>query len=202
MPTTMRLKRRRLRHAARLDQRARPQRVGALLDDLAVDLLAPEPRAGVARQHLVEKAGDRCAALACVAARVTAVRGSATSRLISAIGRGVVVMSCARPRAEPQAELQHVEGRVAHSATWRARRTRRRRIAARAAARGPPPRTRTPPRRSAIPAAGATPVHCGRSLRGDARRRPDGPSIITSRTSCFGHWQTLIGGSGMSAKCQ
>jgi hypothetical protein len=56
------------------------------------------------------KAGDRCAALAIVGARVTAVRGSATRRLISGIGRGVVVL--ARALAQPQAELQHVEGCV------------------------------------------------------------------------------------------
>ena len=37
---------------AALDQRARPQRVGALLDDLAGNLLPPEPRAA-ARRHPV-----------------------------------------------------------------------------------------------------------------------------------------------------
>ena len=73
------------------------------------NLLAAEPRAGVARDHLARNAGDRCAAFACVAARVTAVRGSAISRLISAVGRGVVVMSWRGRAPEPQAELQHVE---------------------------------------------------------------------------------------------
>jgi hypothetical protein len=42
-------------HARGFDHRARPQRVGTILDDLAVDLLAAEPRALVAREHVRQK---------------------------------------------------------------------------------------------------------------------------------------------------
>ena len=90
----------------------------------------------------------------------------------------------ARARAQPQAELQHVEGGVRHSATWRARRTRRRRIAARAAARGPRPRRRRPPRRSAIPGGGASRSIAGARCAAMCAGCRTGPSIITSRTSC------------------
>ena len=85
---------------------------GAVADQLAVDFLAAEPRAGIAPTTSSRKPGDRCAALSCVRARVTAVRGSAISRLISGTGRGVVVTSWRGRGAEPQPELQHVEGRV------------------------------------------------------------------------------------------
>ncbi len=92
--------------------RARPQRVGALLDDLAVDLLAAEPRAGIARQHLVEEGGRQM--------RGVGLRGRARHRR-ARVGDQPLDQrdrprrggdELARARAQPQAELQHVEGRV------------------------------------------------------------------------------------------
>ena len=44
-------------HAAGLEEGALEQRVGALLDDLAFQLLPPEPRAGIARDHALEERG-------------------------------------------------------------------------------------------------------------------------------------------------
>ena len=91
--------------------RARPQRVGALLDDLAVELLAAEPRAAIAREHRLDEtpATDAVHSPA-VPARVSAVVGSAISRLSSAIGRGVVVMTCRgrSPRRSPNCSISKV----------------------------------------------------------------------------------------------
>ena len=100
--------------------RARPQRVGALLDDLAVELLAAEPRAGVARDHARRGTpAPDCCALARVPARVTAVAGSAISRLSSAIGRGVVVMTCRgrSPRRSPNCSMSKVASAWRHLAS-------------------------------------------------------------------------------------
>jgi hypothetical protein len=60
----------------RLDDVARPQGVGALLDDLAVDLLPAKSRPLYGPTALSRKAGARLAALTCVAARLTATAGS------------------------------------------------------------------------------------------------------------------------------
>ena len=112
IPTTMRCSGGAGGNARRLDHGARPQRVGPVLDDLAVDLLPAEPRAGVARQHLVEE-------------RRRQMRGVRVRR--GARHRGARIGDQAlhqrdRPRRrgdelarlppEPQPELQHVEGRV------------------------------------------------------------------------------------------
>ena len=64
-------------------------------------------------------AGARLRALATVAARVTAVFGSAISRLISAIGRGVVVMTCRgrSPRRSPNCNMSNVASAWRHLAS-------------------------------------------------------------------------------------
>ena len=95
---------------ARLDRRARPQRVGAVFDDLAVDLLAAEPRAGIARQHLVEEAGRQMRRVGDRAgARHRAARiGDQPLQQRDRPRRGGDQLTRMRP--EPQAELQHVEG--------------------------------------------------------------------------------------------
>ena len=177
MPTTMRMSGGARATRAASIEAARPQRVGALLDDLAVDLLAPQPRAGIARQdHLVEEGGRQMRGVGLrAAARVTAVRGSATSRLISAIGRGVVVTSWRgrAPSRRPNCSMSKVAsgyaplGELVAPGGVELRPAQLLGIFRR--------EREAPPRRSAIPAAGATAVHCGRSARGDERSRPDGP---------------------------
>ena len=47
--------RRRAGNARRLDKRARPQCIDALLDDLAIDLLPAKPRSRIAGEHFVKK---------------------------------------------------------------------------------------------------------------------------------------------------
>ena len=112
MPTTMRISGGAAATRAASISGAAPQRVGALLDDLAVDLLAPQPRAGIARQHLVEEGGRQM--------RGVGLRGRARHRR-ARVGdqplderdrprRGGDEL--ARARAQAQAELQHVEGGV------------------------------------------------------------------------------------------
>ena len=158
--------------------------VGAVLDDLAIDFLAAEARAGVARQHLLEKGRRQM--------RGVGPRGRARHRG-ARIGEQPLDQrdrprrggdELARTLPQPQAELQHVEGRVdivplgelvaPGGVELRAAQLlgilRGKRISRR--------------RRSATPGAGATATQTGRSLRGDTRRSPAGPSIITSRTSC------------------
>ena len=159
--------RRRLRHARGLDHCARPQRIGAILDDLAVDLLPAEPRAGIARDHRVEKRRRQ----------VGGVGLRARARQRRARIRHQPLDQRDRPRrggdhlaravAEPQPELQHVEGLRRHGATWRARRTRRRRIAGRAGFPDLRPKKHEPPRRCSIRAGGATASRAG-ARRGDA----------------------------------
>ena len=112
-------KRRMRRHAAALDQRARPQRVGALLDDLAVELLAAEFRAGIAVEHRVDEGRRQMLRIRPVPARVTAVDGSAINRLRSVIGRGVVVMTCRgrSPRRSPNCNISKVASAWRHLAS-------------------------------------------------------------------------------------
>ncbi len=112
MPMTMRAKRRRLAHARGLDHGARPQRVGALLDDLAVDLLSAQPRAGVAADHRVEKGGrEKRGVGAGRGARHRGARvGGEPLDQRDRPRRGGDELARARP--QPQAELQHVEGGV------------------------------------------------------------------------------------------
>ena len=90
--------------------RARPQRVGALLDDLAIELLAAEPRArrSAPPPYPETPAPDAARSPRCRPASPRS-SGSAISRLISAIGRGVVVIDLPRPLAKAQPELQHIE---------------------------------------------------------------------------------------------
>jgi hypothetical protein len=128
------------------------------------------------------KAGDRCAALACVDARVTAVRGS-DSRLISAVGRGVVVTSWRgrTPSRRPNCRLSKAASGWRHFAS-----------SSHQAASNCGPRSCSGS--SAENTCATAPfghssrrrdeVHCGRSGRGQCARIPDGPSIITSRASC------------------
>ena len=92
-------------------QRARPQRVGAVLDDLAVDLLAAEPRAGIARQHVLEK---RRRQMQRVRPRARARHrgrriGDQPLEQRDRPRRGGDHLP--RPLAKAQPELQHVEGR-------------------------------------------------------------------------------------------
>ena len=94
----------------RLDQCARPQRVLALADDFGVELLAAEPRAGIARRHRREEAGGE------VGGVVKGAHAGHRHRRVSDQGfdqrqrprRGGDQL--ARPGAQPQAELQGVEG--------------------------------------------------------------------------------------------
>ena len=180
----MRVQRRRRRDAAALDRGARPQRVGALLDDLAVEFLAAEPRAGIARDHRVEKrrrqmqrVGD--ASPACV----TAVVGSAISRLSSAIGRGVVVMTCRgrSPRRSPNCSMSKVASawrHLASSSHQAAANCGPRRLSGSSAENtcATAPFGHSSRRRDGI--------QCGRSPCRCTASRPDTPSTITSRTSC------------------
>ena len=158
---------------------------GAVLDQLAVEFLPPEPRAAIARHaRAPRKPGARLRGIVAPSScRVTTVAGSASSRFSSGVGRGVVVTSWRGRVAEPQAELQHVPGRLGVASIWPARRTRRRRTAARAGSPDPPTentcatapfgQTQPAPRRPRSAAARA----------GRPRAMPETPSIITSRTS-------------------
>ena len=98
--------------ARRLDHRARPQRVGAILDDFAIDLLAPKPGAGVTGQHLVEKCRRQM--------RGIGMRGRPRDGR-ARIGEQPLDQrdrprrggdELARPQAKTQPELQHVECRI------------------------------------------------------------------------------------------
>ncbi len=175
--------RRRLLDAAGLDRRPRPQGVDPLLDDLAENLLTPEPRAGIAREDGVEKTRREVARIVGGGPRVTMVLRSAISRLIRAIGRGVGGDHLARPRAEAERELQHVEGRVGMAP-----------LGELVAPGGGELRAAQAFRITAEKACATTPllhsrrrrdgVQVGRLSRGVSCMSPETPSIITSRTSC------------------
>ena len=124
-------------------------------------LLAAEPRAVIARHHRVEERRRQVAAhWRSVGGARHRGRGSAISRLISAIGRGVVVITWRGRVAEPQRRTAACRTSPRPLAIWRARRTRRRRIAARAGSPDLPPRT--PARNAAV-----------RPFEPAARRDPD-----------------------------
>ncbi len=111
MPTTMRCSAGACstRHAS--INATRPQRVGALGDDLAVDLLAAEPRAGVTRHHLVEETGRQMRGIglrSCARHRRARIGGEPLDQRDRPRRGGD---ERARALAQPQPELQHVEGR-------------------------------------------------------------------------------------------
>ena len=87
-------RRRRIRRQAlALEQRPRPQGARRLLDDLGVKLLPPE-RATFERAAIRStKASARKRELSKVEPRVTTAFASPSSRLMSLVGRGVVVMT-------------------------------------------------------------------------------------------------------------
>ncbi len=104
--------RRSLRHPAGFDSRARPQRVAALLDDLAIQLLAAEQRAAVAADHRVE---ERHRQVPCIVPRRGARDrgrriGNQPLEKRDRPRRGRDDLP--RPLAKAQPELQHVEGGV------------------------------------------------------------------------------------------
>ena len=104
------LQRRRFADAATLQQRARPQRVGPVLDDLALELLPPEPRAGIAPHHGLQK-GRRQIVGVVARRRPRHHAGRILDQPFQQrcrARRGGDQLP--RLRAEPQAELQHVEG--------------------------------------------------------------------------------------------
>ena len=75
--------------------RPRPQRVVAILDQLAFQLLPADPRPVVAPLQRFDEALDaKFFALSAVLSLTVSTVGSATSRLASLVGRGVVVMIC------------------------------------------------------------------------------------------------------------
>ena len=182
--TTMRISGGAASHPARFDHVARPERIGAVLDDVAVEFLPPEPRAGIAAPTTVSrKAGARFAALSDVRARDDRdASGRRGSRLSSGIGRGVVVTSwrgCA-PRRRPNCSMSQVSSTCA---IWRVRRPRRPRIAARAGCPGLRPRTHGRRRRSAIRACAGTATRRAAPTGAHGRQNPAGPSTITSRAA-------------------
>ena len=118
--TTMRASGGALADAAALDQRARPQRVGALLDDLAVE--SPAGRAACrhsARPPCRETPAPDCRRWRASPRASPPVAGSAISRLISAIGRGVVVITCRgrSPRRSPNCSMSKVASAWRHLAS-------------------------------------------------------------------------------------
>ena len=179
------LQRRRRRDAAVLDLRARPQRVGALLDDLAVDLLAAEPRAVIARQHVIDESRrqiDRH--WRCVPACVTAVRRIGDQPLDQRDRPRRGGDHLPRPLAKAQSELQHVEGcfgmtplgELVRPGGGKLRAAQALRIFRRKHLRDRAVRPFQPPARR-------NPVAAARRARCTASR-PETPSIITSRASC------------------
>ena len=136
-PTTMRSQLRRLAHACTpRSSRATTARPAGPRRSRRQSSWRPSRVPRVARDHLGEERrrqiARRCRASR---ARVTVLRGSAISRFSSGDRPRRRRHHAARMRAEPQAELQHVPGRLRHGAIWRARRTRRHRTAARAGCR-------------------------------------------------------------------
>ena len=120
------------------------------------------------------------------------------SRLISGIGRGVVVISARGRAPEPQPELQHVEGRVGISPLGE--------LVAPGGVELRPAQALGVLRRESVGHRAVRPLqpppHSGpfRPLvRGALRKIPDGPSIITSRTSCAVSPTSAIAPCGASA---
>ena len=181
--TTMRRERRWRSTRSRSMSLAEEQPVGAVLDQFAHQLLAAEPRAGIAADDAVEEAGGE---VRCVRRR----RRAGDHRVV---GGDQPAKQRHRPRrrghhlaravAEAEPELQHVPGLLGMAPLARARPPRRRRIAGRGAPPDPPRRTPARARRSAIRAAAASAARpAARRSRGCASS-PETPSIITSRTS-------------------
>ena len=94
---------------ARSISAARQQRVGPVLDDLGVELLAAEPRAAIAADDRARgKPARDWRALAAVAARRHRASADRPAALfISGIGRGVVVTTCrgASPSRKPNCSM-------------------------------------------------------------------------------------------------
>ncbi len=118
-----------------------------VLDDLAENLLPPEPRAGVAPDHLVEKRGRQMRGIRlCGGARHRGARvGEQPLDQPGRARRGGDEL--ARPCAPAAGRTAACRTRRRPGATWQARRTTRRRTAARASSPDPPPRTPARPRR-------------------------------------------------------
>ena len=94
-----------------LDRGTRPQRVRPVLDDLAVDLLAPQPRARVTGHDFVEerrRQERRIGLRRCARHGRARIGDQPLDEWDRPRRRGDEL---ARPAADPQAELQHVERR-------------------------------------------------------------------------------------------
>ena len=169
------------RRLRRVEHRPGPERALDVEDELAVELLPPEPLAAVLRGHRLEEARRQ----------VHAVRRGRRPRHHRARRRRGARAAAGSPAASSSpapAAVRRAGARTAAcprpprpSSTWRARRTRRSRTAARAATPGRSPRRSAPPPRSARPAACGWPATRAGGRAARRRRMPDVPNTITSR---------------------
>ena len=160
---------------------ARPERVGHVLDQFAIEFLPSEHRAAIAAR---DRLHERLRQVRCVAPPAPRPRKRiATSRLTSRVA-GASSCSCRgrSPSRSPNCSMSHAASPFCHLP-----------ISSHHAAANCGPRKRSgsserktpsPPRRSAIPAAAATAAIPAARRAACGATGPDGPSIITSRASC------------------